>query len=299
MVEEEGYVLQQNPPSQSNFLVTFRITEGDTNNIPFIAWDFGDGTGLGRYKRSLTTTHRFDKPGVYQVFARIQGEDIPLTVTQTIYNQASNPKPTRSSTIAVDTIHKLVWTVNPDNNSISRIDMATNQLLDEVRAGNHPRTLALHKSGTVWVANEDEGTVSIVSTAGEFVDKIDLPHASRPYGICFDPQYSYCYVTLQGTGELIKIDVSKREIIDKINVGRAPRGIAITSDGFTVLVTQFISEKIHGTVRAVDASSMQISKEIILAFDETPDFEDRGRGVPNYPVFYNYFTRRIRSLGSM
>lgn len=282
MVQEVDYVLPQNQPTQSGFLVTFKINAADTINVPFIAWDFGDGSGLGRYKRSLTATHRYNEPGVYQVFARIQGEDIPLTVAQTIYNPATNPKPTRSSTIVVDTVHKVVWTVNPDNNSVSRIDMETNQLLEEVQAGIHPRTLALHESGAVWVANEDEATVSIVSTTGQVVQKIDLPRASRPYGICFDPQYDYCYVSLQGTGELVKIEVATKEVVDKIDVGRAPRGIAVTTDGYTVLVTQFISEKTHGTVRVIDAPSMSVSKEIVLAFDETPDFEDRGRGVPNY-----------------
>lgn len=280
--EMDQYVLLPNKPVEVGVPVTFTITSGTSGDIPFIAWDFGDENGLGEYKKGLTITHTFTKPGVYYVFARIQGEDIPITSVQTITKRMQRPAPTHSSTICLDTARHKLWAVNADNNSVALIDALSNQLLAEVPVGKHPRTVAFDKEGVAWITNEDDATLSLVSTAGQLLQTIDLPYASRPYGICFDPQKNFGYVTLQGTGKMVKLDLSSKEVLQSVDVGRSPRGIAVTSNGQKVLVTQFISPENKGMVREVNAVTMELSKNIELAFDEQDDFEDRGRGVPNF-----------------
>ena len=247
LIQSIGFELHQNKPVAKGELVTFTIEKDSSiEEIPFIAWDFGDGTGLGRYRKSLTATHRYSVTGVYQVFARIQGENIPLSVTQTVYTSPTNPLPTRSSTIVIDTLRNVVWVVNADNNSVSCIDAIQNQLIREIPVGKHPRTVAIDANGNAWVACEDDAVISVVNQAGDLINQLSLPNASRPYGICFDPQLEHCYVTLQGTGELVKIDVSSGEKLAYAYVGRAPRGIAIPSDGSSIYVTQFISPENNG-----------------------------------------------------
>lgn len=283
MIETVDFKLIQNQPVESDELITFSIiADSSLEEIPFIAWDFGDGSGLGRYRRNLTATHRYSEPGVYQIFARIQGEEIPLSVTQTVYKPVTNPRPTHSSTIIMDTLNSRIWVVNADNHSISSIDAVTNKLIAEITVGKHPRTLASDNQGNIWVTNEDEATISIVASSGQLMNTLELPYASRPFGICFDPQKKFAYVTLQGTGQLLKLDATSKTILQTVDVGRSPRGIAISSDGSRVFVTQFISPENHGVVREIAAETMALSSKIELAFDETPDFEDRGRGVPNY-----------------
>ncbi|MCR6637553.1 MAG: T9SS type A sorting domain-containing protein [Sporocytophaga sp.] len=281
LTETDQYILIQNKPVEVGVSVTFTISAPEGAN-PFVAWDFGDGSGLGRYRQGLSATYKFTQPGVYQVFARIQGEDIPLTVTQTIHRPLPNMAPSHSSTISIDTHNQIVWAVNADNHSISSVNVANYQLIREIPTGKNPRTLALDNAGNVWVANEDEATVTIISASGQKIYTINLPDASRPYGVCFDPGKNYCYVTLQSLGQLVKIDAKSYQILQSSDVGRSPRGIAVSSDGKRVFVTQFISPEEKGLVREIDAESMVLKSEIDLAFDETMDFEDRGRGVPNY-----------------
>lgn len=278
----DQYYIIQNKPVPVGTSVTFTITAPVGAEVPYVAWDFGDGSGLGRYRRSWSISYTFKEPGVYQVYARIQGEEFPLTVIQTVYKPTQNPLPTHSSTIVIDTVHQKVWAVNTDNNSVAYIDATNNELLAEIPAGDHPRTVALDKEGNAWVANEESANVSVLTRTGELLKTIVLPFGSRPYGICFDPQKDFAYVTLQGTGKLVKLDALQRTIIGSVELGRSPRGIAITSDGKRVLVTQFISPQDNGLVRLIDAENMSLQEEIVLAFDETPDFEDRGRGVPNF-----------------
>lgn len=276
----EQYTLLPNKPIEVGLPVTFTLAT-TSGEIPFVAWDFGDENGLGAPKKGLSITHTYAKPGAYSVFARIDGEDIPLYVVQTVTKPMQRPAPTHSSTICLDTDRKKLWAVNPDNHSVALMDATTYKLLAEVPVGKHPRTVAVDKQGNAWVANEDEATISLVSASGQAIQTIDLPYASRPYGICFDPQKAYCYVTLQGTGKLLKLDATTRRILQTAEVGRSPKGIAITSNGKKALVTQFISPEDKGLVREVNTETMA-SKTIELAFDEQDDFEDRGRGVPNF-----------------
>lgn len=281
MLLTSDYYLPQNPPVTTGTTVTFTIEYAGTDT-PFIAWDFGDGSGLGSYKKSLTASHTFYAPGAYRVYARIMGEEIPVSVVQTITSPLSHPTPTHSSTITIDTASGRVWVVNADNNSVTCIDTETYEKIAEVQVGKHPRTIDIDRSGNAWVTNEDDATVSIVNALGNVVKNVSLPYASRPYGVCFDPQGNYAYVTLQATGKLLKVDASTHEIISEAEVGRSPRGIAVSSDGSMVYVTQFISSEKEGLVRKINAVSMMLEKEISLPFDTTPDFEDKGRGVPNY-----------------
>ncbi len=274
--------IAQNKPVPTGTSVTFTVSLPEGGEVPYIAWDFGDGSGLGRYKKSLTASYTFNEPGVYQVYARIQGEEIPLSVTQTVHKPLSKPAPTHTSTIVADTAHHVLWVVNPDNNSVSCIDMLSNTLLKEIPVGKHPRTLALDSLGNAWVSNEDDATISIVTAQGLKLHTLALPYGSRPFGICLEPLKRNAYVTLQGTGQLLRINVKTKEITSVLEVGRMPRAMAINSDGSKVFVSQFISPQEKGLVREINTASMTVSKEIELAYDQSIDFEDNGRGVPNF-----------------
>lgn len=77
LTETDQYILIQNKPVEVGVSVTFTISAPEGAN-PFVAWDFGDGSGLGRYRQGLSATYKFTQPGVYQVFARIQGRTFHL-----------------------------------------------------------------------------------------------------------------------------------------------------------------------------------------------------------------------------
>lgn len=274
-------IIIQNKPGIVGQTITFTLDCG-TSGVPNVAWDFGDGGGFGKYKTSLTTTHTYYTPGVYRVFARIQGEDIPLSMVQTIVNPILTPSPLHSSTIVADVARNTLWTANTDNNSITCIDADKLNKLMEIPVGKNPRTLDLDKDGNVWVANEGDASLWVVSPTGSPIKSIKLPFASRPFGICFDPARTTVYVTLQATNKLIRLDPQTGKITGEINVGRNPRGIAITSDGRRLFVTRFVSPVDHGEITEIDPAAMSQQRIIEMPLDTTPDFDDRGRGVPNF-----------------
>ncbi|MES2731005.1 MAG: PA14 domain-containing protein, partial [Bacteroidota bacterium] len=274
-------VILQNQPAFAGTSVRFTLSCTGTD-APLVAWDFGDGTGLGPFGPATTVTHTYTTPGTYFVFARIQGNDFPASMVQTIVERITNPRPTNSATIVMDTVNSVVWAVNSDNNSITSINAVTLAKVAEVGVGVHPRTVALDKNASAWVVNEDNATISVVSKVGVVTQTIALPYASRPYGICFDPQGANAFVTLSGTGKLLKINPLTGSISGEVSVGSTPRGIAVSSDGSRVFVTRFISPTDHGEITEVNPQNMSIRRVLSLAFDTTPDFDNAGRGVPNY-----------------
>ncbi|HEX8546016.1 MAG TPA: T9SS type A sorting domain-containing protein [Cytophagaceae bacterium] len=277
---QEVYTISQNKPCVVGEAITFKINTNG-NPIPTAAWDFGDGSGLGRYQAVDSKTYSYSKPGVYRIFVRIRGEEIPISISHTVIKPLTVVRPNHSSTIVLDSINKHLWVVNTDNNSITCINASSYQKLFEAAVGKKPRTIAIDKFGNAWVTNEEDATLTVVDKTGKPFKTIALPYGSQPYGICFDPQKDFVYVTLQATNELLQLNTNG-EIRKKIHVGKTPKGLAITSDGKRVLVTRFISPARQGEVYSVEVNTFNISNTIPLAFDTIPDFEDRGRGVPNY-----------------
>ena len=183
-----------------------------------------------------------------------------------------------------------IYVANPDNASVTRIDVE-NRKLWEVRVGAQPRTLAVGPDGNVWVAVEGAGRVVVLDRDGGRVRSIELGYGSAPYGIAFAPDGSAAYVTLGGTGQLLRLSPSG-EKTGRIAVGPHPRGVAVSADSRRVFVTRFVTrfaesdgqgdDDASGEVYEVDASDFTLVRTIELGFDSGPDSESSGRGVPNY-----------------
>jgi YVTN family beta-propeller protein len=266
--------------------VAFNVLASDTGGSAVTyAWDFGDGTARTDFNVESKALHRYSKPGRYSVLIRMEAGGTRNTLSFFLLVHASmhSPRPTASSTIILDAGRKRVWTVNPDNNSVTCIDAEKLEKILETPVGEHPRTLAQSPSGLIWVTNEASATVSIIDPeTGSVNQTLALPYGSKPFGMAFSPDGGNAYVTLQGTGKLLKLDPLTGKIISEVLVSGTPRGIAITGDSKRVLVTGFISPTDHGEISDVNAGTMNLQTKINLAEDKTPDAENAGRGIPNY-----------------
>ncbi|MEP4534293.1 MAG: cytochrome c peroxidase [Cyclobacteriaceae bacterium] len=246
-----------------------------------VTWSFGDGSVLVELSGN-PVQHVYNKTGVFSVFARFDDGSSPIFVNHTVSRPPTPIAPTKSGTIVFNSDNNRVWCVNPDNNTVAQVDGVSLDKVLEVPVGKHPRTLALDKDGNVWVANQGDATISIISPEGQQIGLVNLPYASRPYGICATPSAEIMLVTLQGTGRLLKISVPDRSISGNIDVGPSPRGIVVTHDQQFAYVSRFISSQMSGEIRKVNIQSMSILKIIPLQIDDTPDFDDNGRGIPNF-----------------
>ena len=208
-----------------------------------------------------------------------------------------------SSNIAVEdrtTGDGRLWVVNQDNDSVSVFDTATNARLAEIGVGSAPRTLAILPTGEVWVTNKQSATISVINSASLAVIRtIALPFASQPFGIAAAPTGGVVYVALEAAGSCSRSMPSNDTTLDSLDVGPNPRHVSVSGDGGLVYVSRFITPPLPGEstasvqttiggnpvgaeIAVVNGPAMTLQNTIVLRHSDKPDFENQGRGIPNY-----------------
>jgi DNA-binding beta-propeller fold protein YncE len=255
-----------------------------TENRPSsYSWDFGNGV-TEETVGSAATSIVHETPGRHFVTLTVSndGGTSRCGAVRIVHEPVTNNAPVSSSSIV--TTGRNTYVVNPDNDSVSRFNSDYAKVW-EVAVGDNPRTLALGPNDEVWVANEGDSSISVISREGAILNTIALPYGSAPYGIVFAPDGGAAYVTLNASGRLLKLDKAGT-IVGDLGIGPRPRGIAVSGDSSRILVTRFVSEYAAlasvGEVHEVDADSFSQLRSFELVFDVGPDREDSGRGVPNY-----------------
>jgi len=122
----------------------------------------------------------------------------------------------------------------------------------------NPQGVALSPDGQqLYVANHrDGGAVSVVNTdTYQPVASISLHAGFTPQGIAVNPDGLEAYfifsVPAGQNGQVIVYDVIGKGIIDTIEVGEGPIGIAVTPDGNTL----YVSNELENTVDVIDTFS--------------------------------------------
>jgi YVTN family beta-propeller protein len=268
-------------PAESGKTCRFEATAVGAAPIRY-SWDFGDGTPPRAAVSASRVEHRYAAPGHYTVTvtARNARGHAADSRQQTVYLRPTRTPPAASSSILVH--GDRVWSVNADSGTVSCVDASQMKDAFELPTGEEPRTLARAPDGSVWVVNQGPATITRVSASGGFLGNLRLPRASRPFGIVFAPDGSAAYVTLEATGQLLKLDAASGETMEALAVCPSPRGLAVSADSKRVYVARFISPADRGEVIEVAAPTLKRLRNITLAPDPGPDTELSGRGVPNY-----------------
>ncbi len=277
-----GVSARVNQPYSVGVPIEFAANGVGTGKLTF-SWDFGDGT-QSEPSSIGTTTHVYDKPGHYPVIVAVADQASSRTDSflQTVHRPIPQRLPSSSSTIVHHRELGRVCNVNADNDTVSCLSTSDFELQFEVPVGRAPRTLAVGPGGTLWVVNQDDSSVTVLDPDGQKVATVRLPRASRAFGVVMSPAGDKAYVTLQGLGMLVEIDVKTREIQRTLEVGPWATGVAVDSSANRIFVTRFISPADAGEVVEVDAVTFKVARKFRLAMDPGPDSEASARGVPNY-----------------
>ncbi len=263
---------------------TTNATDAEGNTLSY-RWDFGDSSDKTDWIGN-TTSYTYNEPGNYLIQVQVSDNNGGFAVaSQAITVVASSPQnlPTQSSPIAVDAEQRVVWSVNPDNNTVAMIDADNLSVIREVAVGEDPVSVAIDDMHRAWVSCRDADAIYILDPNGGIDQILSLSSGARPYGIVFTPEGDRAFVSAFGAGEILEISPSTRTIINALSVGTTPRALAVSGDGDTLLVTRFISNDTEGQVWKVDLSNFSLDNTIGLALDDfTSDNGNAGRGLPNY-----------------
>src|SRR6266542_5094446 len=175
-------------------------------------------------------------------------------------------RPTYSSPIAISRNDRLIWVVNPGDDSVSVIRPDTNQRLAKIGLGDEPQSIALTPDGQyAYVANAAAGTVTVIKINdpawGTFDAVVDttvgnngqLKTGAEPWNIVCSPDGRRVFVANSGQDTISVIDTATRTILGHLDLRNSlanepdrsrhfqPRGLAVTLDNTKLYVTRFLS----------------------------------------------------------
>jgi YVTN family beta-propeller protein len=288
-------------PKPSGASQTYTAQAANALN-PRFKWNFGNGTPETAWSTSATVSHTFANPGRYLVTLTAT-DDTGLTITSAFYQAVHAPltarKPNTSSSIAFQDLatgNDRVWSVNPDNNSVSAFDVVTRARYTEINVGTSPRALAFAPDGRLWVVNHESGTITLINTNTRKVSStVSLPRGSRPFGLVFDPVSGSGWIALEGTGRVLRLNPSNGAQTASIDVGGPVRHLSISADGARLYATRFITPRVPGEQTAtpvltgtggqvvvIGTAALAVQRTILLNPSTAADTETSARGLPNY-----------------
>lgn len=306
---EISSVVTSNSPANVGQTVTIETfaTDQELDDIEY-RFIYGDGTPASDWSSSNSTSHTFNQAGHFNIKAQVRDIKPDLTSSvvsdtyiQTIIVPPSTPLPVSSSMLSLDEINRVMWVVNPDNNSVSRINANTENLIQEINLMTltgavksiKPLSVAVDSNGNAWITARNSNQVLILNSEGTLLETIETGYGSRPQAVLISRDGTNAFVSLEGrgatnsaNGQIIKYNTSNFEEVDRLELGRLPRAMAITGSGDQIFVAPFISGLNSGTVWNIDTISMTLNGEINLGRDRgRRDLDSGGSdgpGVPNY-----------------
>ncbi len=293
------------PPAVAGATVTFQASVTGGSGIQF-QWDFDDGTPPSAFSPSSSITHQFAQPGIYYVTVTARDSVGTLqmtTIVQAVHLPLTAKQPAISANIIFEdraTGVDRFWMVNQDHKSVSVFNAATNAKLKQITVGTAPRGIAVAPNGEIWVTNKGDATISVINPDSLTITRtIGLPFASNPHGIVAAPTGGAMLVALEATGRILKIDPVTGATLASLSAGPNVRYLSMTGDGSRLYVSRFITpplpgestatvqtqvggQPVGGEIIVVDPGAMTILQTIVLRHSDKPDFENQGRGIPNY-----------------
>ena len=137
-----------------------------------------------------------------------------------------------------------VFVTNEKSDNVTVIQAAGQNVIATIPVGKRPRGVTVSQDGRrVFVANSNSDNVSVIDAASLRV--IDtLPGGIDPEGITID-RGGRLYAVNENDSAVTLIDVNKREIVKRLEVGTEPETAVLSPDGQWVTVSNETSNEIH------------------------------------------------------
>lgn len=186
-------------------------------------------------------------------------------------------RPTHSSPIALSINNGLLWSVNPDDDSVSVFRTDSNARLAKIAVGNEPQSIALNPENTLaFVANAAGNSVTVIRindplwgtfsavVATDWGTGGHIQTGAEPYNIVISPDGRRVFVANSSQDTITVINTATRAIIGHVDLRNSiandpdrsrhfqPRGLAVTADNTKLYVTRFLSFTKPGGKQADD-----------------------------------------------
>jgi YVTN family beta-propeller protein len=179
---------------------------------------------------------------------------------------ATIPVGTGSSAIAGGSGVFNIYIANSGHGTLSVIDETNNTKIATIPVGKDPTAIdaeftpGLPPHNRIYVANHDDGTVSVVDVRlpydlpPKYTKIATIPVGKHPTAIGFDSDTHTVYVANSGDGTLSVINATNNTKIATIPVGKDP--IAIGVDEFTNTI--YVANQIDNSVSVIDGEANKV-----------------------------------------
>ena len=176
---------------------------------------------------------------------------------------------------------RLIVVANWCSFDVSIVDTALGVEVSRIDIGRHPRGIAISSDSSTAYVTEQGGdrvavidldeirppaTYGVISPAAldwgadvevDWIEDVGL----RPRSLVLSPDDRYLYATLNGGGEVVKVDLSTNEVVSSVETGDAPRSMAISNDGEALYIVNYDSN----TMSKVLTETMEEVQELPTA----------------------------------
>jgi YVTN family beta-propeller protein len=113
-------------------------------------------------------------------------------------------------------------------------------------------SLAPALAGTALVGNENGGTISLIDTARDEVVG-EIKTGGKPRGTAILASRRIAYVSDQPANALLVVDLDKRAVTKRIDLGESPEGVYISPDGKLIAAAVELTNSVVFIDTATDA----------------------------------------------
>jgi YVTN family beta-propeller protein len=128
-----------------------------------------------------------------------------------------------------------------------------------VKVGNGSEGFDVSPDGKeIWVANAEEGTISIINSASKTVTDTLSANVHGANRLKFTPDGGRVFVSSLDSSDLVVLDASTRKEIKRINIGHGSAGIQMEPNG----ARAFVACSPDNYVAVIDLKTLQVSGHI-------------------------------------
>lgn len=150
-----------------------------------------------------------------------------------------------------------IWVVDPDG-VVARVDPHTGRKVASVDVGNLPSALAAG-AGSIWVANNADGTVTRIDPATLLTTTIPVGHGPAAVAV----NAAGAWIANAGDNTLVRIDPETNAVTGSTRVGGEPTALLATPKAL------WVANADDGTIMRLDPRTGRLEETIHLA--GTPD----------------------------
>ena len=150
----------------------------------------------------------------------------------------SSPGPWRTPvSVAVTPSGCWLATANQASGTVSLIDAAAGEVVDEIRIGDRPSAVVSRGlERFVAVAAEAGDVVVLDVIEGRLAERSRVHVGYEPHGAALSPDGRTLWVALAATAAVVAVDLGSGEVSAPIDTAALPRYVAVSFDGSTVAV---------------------------------------------------------------